>query len=565
MCPAGPRASCAGSIPTRHRIRGWHSTASSAAATRRVKRESATFVDVRATPNPPPLVLAHLGVCCADWDSSVNPLAANRKLRKELLAVGPYCISEDQTTVYCSPNATRTQRSGVYDIKYMARDDRSYCELQFARERLAPESGADIETCRTNLTARFERCALTCDSCAAECTSAAARNLVSAWRCSFGMPVLGIMAAMQVTDQGVEIANRWGADRTRGLIATPDDAWTEQFRTLVQNSVDRPRIARSAISCRKSHRESSTGGFVPTLDDDGKHIARQGFMVGCNTDLDCYSRCGEHPISGSPYVCTHKPQFYTHAGDSRDAFDKLVKQAAAQKANNQPHQRVWRPDSGDHNFYFVDEPGDDAMDPGNMSMGVCTDFHAAYANTGCLDPLGGQVTFTLAGAGMRWNPAVNMLFCGLLIEHGESDFVTDIGISESSLIYPRTLVHEAQVNGVVRPSVTCWNPFDCDSKCEFFRKNAREGLLTEPAGCVLCRPPVPTNFATWILDVRDAIMDDVVTALRLAAVCLNPVACACQVFMMVRQLHTQTLLVASRKLRVVLCADETLVDRLASQ
>lgn len=165
-------------------------------------------------------------------------------------------------------------------------------ELQFARERLAPESGADIESCRTDLTARFERCALTCDSCAAECTSAAARNLVSAWRCSFGMPVLGIMAAMQVTDQGVEIANRWGAERTRGYIATPDDAWTEQFRTLVQNSVDRPRIARGAISCRKAHRESSTGGFVPTLDDEGKHIARTGFMVGCNTDLDCYSRCG---------------------------------------------------------------------------------------------------------------------------------------------------------------------------------------------------------------------------------------------------------------------------------
>lgn len=84
-------------------------------------------MDVRAPPNPvPSLVLAHLGVCFTDWDSSVNPLAANRKLRKELLAVGPYCISEDDTTVYCSPNATRTQRSGVYDLKYMARDDRRY-------------------------------------------------------------------------------------------------------------------------------------------------------------------------------------------------------------------------------------------------------------------------------------------------------------------------------------------------------------------------------------------------------------------------------------------------------
>ena len=129
-------------------------------------------------------------------------MAADNKLRKQLLEVGPYCVSEGGSTVYCSSNATRTQRSGLFDLKYMVRDDRHFCESQFARERLAPESGADIETCRTNLTARIERCELTCDSCAAECTNKAARELVSAWRCSVGLPVMGTFLAMSVSDQG---------------------------------------------------------------------------------------------------------------------------------------------------------------------------------------------------------------------------------------------------------------------------------------------------------------------------------------------------------------------------
>ena len=116
------------------------------------------------------------------------------------------------------------------------------------------------------------------------------------------------------------------------------------------------------------------------------------------------------------------------------------------------------------------------MDPSDGSMGVCTDVHAAYANTGCLDPTGAQVTMSLVGCVARWTNW-NLLFCGALIEHADSDFVTDVGIAESTLLYPRTLVHEAQVNGVVRPAVTCWNPLDCNTKCEFFRTHSRDGGL----------------------------------------------------------------------------------------
>ena len=68
----------------------------------------------------------------ADWESDTNPMAAaTKKERQELLSVGPFCMVETgafgrHTVAYCSPNATRTQRSGVTDVKYMIRPDREY-------------------------------------------------------------------------------------------------------------------------------------------------------------------------------------------------------------------------------------------------------------------------------------------------------------------------------------------------------------------------------------------------------------------------------------------------------
>jgi hypothetical protein len=236
----------------------------------------------------------------------------------------------------------------------------------------------------------------------------------------------------------------------------------------------------------------------------------------------------EHPLSGNAYVCTHNPEFYSYAGEGRNAYENLVREGAAQKAAGKPHRRVWRSSGQDPHFYFVDEPGDDVMDPKDGSIGVCTDVHMDYANTGCLDPVGASVTMSIVGIAIRFHPAYRGLFCGILIEHGDSDFFTDVGISERSLFYPRTLVTAAQVNGVERAAVTCWNPIDCERKCDFFRTHSRDGGLTEPAACTMCTPTLPSNVMTWIIDVRDAVQDDILTMLRLAAICFNPVACVCQ-------------------------------------
>ena len=79
--------------------------------------------------------------------------AESKKERKELLSVGPFCmidgeepaLGEDdqpvldrlgntvykQVPAYCSPNATRTQRSGVTDVEYMIRPDREFWPVCF--------------------------------------------------------------------------------------------------------------------------------------------------------------------------------------------------------------------------------------------------------------------------------------------------------------------------------------------------------------------------------------------------------------------------------------------------
>ena len=192
----------------RRPTRGSPSTACAAAATPRSKRERGTTAATGARPwQSSPCRPAHRRpprFFCGR-DSDVNPLAADTDLRLELLEAGPFCVDEDGGVAACSSNASRTQRSGVYDLAYMAREDRRFCEEEFARQRLTPETATEvaaIELCRANLTERLQHCAIECDTCKAECTSAAVRAAASAYRCSVGLPTVGLTAAFHTSDIG---------------------------------------------------------------------------------------------------------------------------------------------------------------------------------------------------------------------------------------------------------------------------------------------------------------------------------------------------------------------------
>ena len=86
-------------------------------------------------------------------------------------------------------------------------------------------------------------------------------------------------------------------------------------------------------------------------------MERKGFHVPCNTDLDCFSRCGTHPVSGMHYVCTPNPQLYTTAGLSKDAYKAQVAANVALKAAGEPHPKIWLPDSTNEDYYLLDMPG----------------------------------------------------------------------------------------------------------------------------------------------------------------------------------------------------------------
>ena len=110
-------------------------------------------------------------------------------------------------------------------------------------------------------------------------------------------------------------------------------------------------------------------------------MERKGFHVPCNTDLDCFSRCGStiqlkpthalttlavnqsasfvpgHPVTGMHYVCTHNVQLYSQAGFSKKAYEDQVAANVQLKAGGEPHPKIWLPDSNNEDFYMLDMPG----------------------------------------------------------------------------------------------------------------------------------------------------------------------------------------------------------------
>ena len=127
--------------------------------------------------------------------------------------------------------------------------------------------------------------------------------------------------------------------------------------------------------------------------------------------------------------------------------------------------------------------------------------------------------------------------------------MSDVGISASSLLYPRVLQEETKFKGEVLQRITCSDPLDCGNKCEALERSARFGGLPAPVACALCDPPCPSNPGTSLINTVHAFVDDVASALQLAAICINPVACVCQILMMERPTRPPNLepVVAFRK------------------
>ena len=238
--------------------------------------------------------------------------------------------------------------------------------------------------CRAEILRRNTSCYLECDVCKAQCTSPLARALVNTWKCSAGLPVGGINAAVRVSDQGNDMVKRHGANVNNGGVPTPDEIYPEIHETLINNDVTYPRVIRNSVSCRKAHRESIYGRFTPGLDDEGKPIRRKGFMVPCNTNSDCHTRCGEHPIHSDSYVCVKNANFYDWTNTSDFAS----------------------------NFY--NEPGGDVWDVQNSNttsewLGTCmcaAQKSESNSNRGAQHARTASLTVSIEAAWKTWGSAV---------------------------------------------------------------------------------------------------------------------------------------------------------------
>lgn len=163
---------------------------------------------------------------------------------------------------------------------------------------------------------------------------------------------------------------------------------------------------------------------------------------------------------------------------------------------------------------------------------MCTDVHYDYMHSGCDSLQSSRVTMAVVSCPPKAY-LKGAFLCGILVDIDE-DYVHSVGISAISLIYPRTLVEEAQVNGITQQRITCWTMTDCQDKCDHMARTAHSGGLPAPPACALCSPPCPNNVAETVITAIRALGIDIMTALRLAALCLNPVACVCQVFMLLK-------------------------------
>lgn len=490
--------------------------------------------------------------------------AAPADEKNELLKAGAWCFANDLGTVAleCDGRAQRTQRAGVFELKvrcsltlprhhtmhtcsplscfrqHWMRPDRRYCESKFFRSRIVPNSPSSnsAEDCRKLLATRNTTCYKECDVCEGFCASGLARGIKDTIKCTIDLPTLGIVAAARTSDAGQQIEYGHGAIRKNGRPPTPETAYLEQYDILVNNDLDRPKINRDSVSCRRPHRESRTGRFVPPLDETGKPKKRVGFMVPCATSSDCYSRCGEHPMTGYSYVCTPHPLFYTfHVVNESLTEESLALELSAQDLApgiavgsdiNSLESRLallearpkWipLPDTVATQSYFVDEPGEDRFDIPAGSYGVCTDVRADFMHTACESRVGSAVIVGLVGctAKLGWNIA----YCGAQFERYGPDFLST-SISSESLDFPRVLVQRGVVNGIEQKRVVCHDAIDCQTKCERFARTARDGGNEIPPACALCDSICPSNAGTTLFEGIQALAIDVGNAVRLTEKC----------------------------------------------
>ena len=337
--------------------------------------------------------------------------------------------------------------------------------------------------CRANITTKNMACNdEVCEQCTSQCTYASAKAIAGVIKCTVGRSQLAFthckfvpksvslhcplytdyhrcFTGLQTTDAGQLARASHGAIRSENYIAvnrvprTPQSSGSHYSLVAFSRAQVPERLAahaykichwnpegyvqRDSVSCRREHRNSPMGRFVPGFSPrTGDPVARMGYIVTCRRNSDCYSRCPAHPLTGDRYVCQRVYRLYDVAITDSGGEINLVNLERGSGS-------VFDPDT--------------ATQAITGEMGICVDVDSSM-NQGCPDQTMSAVMDGVVGCMDR---QVSRFLCGLEVDIKDGD--TSTASIEGNFLYmpPRVLIAAGTDNdgdGAVTPAVTCSDP-----------------------------------------------------------------------------------------------------------
>ena len=230
-------------------------------------------------------------------------------------------------------------------------------------------------------------------------------------------------------------------------------------------------VQRDSVSCRKEHRNSPMGRFKPGFDEkSGNPRARDGFMVSCRRNSDCYSRCPAHPLTGDRFICQSRYRLYDVPVTGTDGEINLIDL-----------------DRGSGTVFDPD-PTEQAI---TGEFGICVDIDSSY-NQGCPDQTMSAVMDGVIGC---MDQQVSYFLCGLEVDIMDGDSST--AAIKGNLLYmpPRVLVaagEDLNGDGQATPAITCTDPIDCNGKCRWLERTSLHGAGAPPTCALYAAAPLTT-------------------------------------------------------------------------
>ena len=257
---------------------------------------------------------------------------------------------------------------------------------------------------------------------------------------------------------------------------------------------------------------------------------------------------------------------YSTAGYSKDAYKEQVADSVALKAKGEPHPKIWLPDAQNEDYYLIDMPGipvstsntsqphararlrsrfagDDKYDISD-GTGVCTDTHYDYMHTGCESRrrrgprpcahglLAARRTPGATSVRRRWST----------LTRTTCDTWASSSAASTSARARRGV--DDQRHRAAAPDVL--EPARLHGQVRLLERQARDRRAALAAGVRALRPAVPAATSA-----RRSLSSSGPCATTSSAhpaggrICLNPVACVCQV----RYAHAPAHLFATYKLQ----------------